>query len=179
MKFFETKHYFESSWEAATLAVWRKYPNDKTPHVKHVEILSRELDPVTGILRTERLIVVSQSMPRLLQKLFGTDECSYALEYSEVDPNEKTMILKSMNLTFQNLMVVAEKIDYRVNPENQNQTQFIQSATLNANGLMSRFSSLVEDQSLKIFKNNAHIGKLGFEQVLERILNEQKVQSAL
>ncbi|PVU94835.1 hypothetical protein BB561_002234 [Smittium simulii] len=179
MKFFETKHYFESSWEAVTLACWRKYPNDKTPHVKHVEILSREVDSETGILKTERLIMVSQKMPRILQRIFGADDCTYALEYSEVDPKQKTMVLKSVNLTFQNLMVISEKIDYRLNPTNLNQTQFTQSATLNAEGLMSRFASLVEEHSLKVFINNAKVGMLGFEQVLEKILSEQKAQATL
>ncbi|PVV04391.1 hypothetical protein BB560_001119 [Smittium megazygosporum] len=179
MKFFETSYSFNSSWDATTLACWRKYPNDKTPHVKHVEILSRELDPTTGILKTERLIIVSQNVPRIITKMVGAQEQAYVLEYSEVDPSSKTLTLRSTNLTMKNFLAVTEHITYTPLESDPEKTIFKQNAVLSADGMMSRFATLIEDYSLKVFKANAIVGKLGFEQVLERILSEQRAQVPL
>lgn len=53
MKFFESRHEFEYSWEEVSTANWRKYCpwNDKSTHVIAVDTLARSVDPVTGIVR--------------------------------------------------------------------------------------------------------------------------------
>ncbi|PVU89536.1 hypothetical protein BB559_003325 [Furculomyces boomerangus] len=174
MKFFETTHLFNSNWESTTLASWRKYPNDKAPHVKHVEIISREVDPISGKLKTERLILVEQKVPRLIKKILGATGESLCLEYSEVDPVTKEMSMTSINLTLSNLLSVTERIVYKPNEQDPTKTSFYQSANVSANGLISKFGSIVEDYSLRVFKDNALVGRMGFEQVLNIILQEQK-----
>ncbi|OLY82261.1 Protein UPS2, mitochondrial, partial [Smittium mucronatum] len=198
MKFYETSHLFNSPWDAVTLACWRKYPNDKTPHVKHVEILNRRVNPTTGCLETERLIMVAQNVPSLIKRILGTSGESFALEFSTVDPQTQQMSLTTVNLTLNNLIKVIERIEYRPLlaipgskiPQQQQQpdllwqgeqkeqqqlpTEFYQSVQLSAEGLISRFSSIVEEYSLNTFKNNAIIGKLGFEQVLNAIMLEKQ-----
>lgn len=69
MKFFKTVHTFDYEWSLVSAAQWQKYPNDHCPHVQHVDVLNRTVDPNTGILTTERLITVKQNMPRLLLKV--------------------------------------------------------------------------------------------------------------
>jgi hypothetical protein len=178
MKLFETTHIFSSDWHSATMAAFRKYPNDKTPHVKHVEILNRTIDPVTGNLITERLISVSQNVPTLIKKILGHSGSSLAIEYSEVDLNNNEMRISGLNLTLNNLMTVTERITYRPTNDN-NQTEFVQTAELSAKGLISRFSSYVEEYSFKVFRDNAVIGRLGFEQVLNLILQERASKVSL
>lgn len=69
MKFFKSVHTFNYEWNLVSAAQWQKYPNDHCPHVQHVDVLNRTVDPETGILTTERLITVKQNMPRLLLKV--------------------------------------------------------------------------------------------------------------
>ncbi|KAI9505671.1 Phospholipid metabolism protein [Coemansia spiralis] len=173
MRLFEATHVFKHDWETVSLANWRKYPNDKTPHVRHVEILNQDVDPETGVLRTERLIMVQQNVPTLLKKLFGGD-ASYVLEYSEVDPREKTLSMQSQNMTFSNLLSVGEHIVYKPDQENPKHTLFTQSAQLKATNTLCRFANKVEDMCWNRFNDNAHVGKLGLEQVLSKINAERQ-----
>ncbi|KAJ2500159.1 Phospholipid metabolism protein [Coemansia sp. RSA 1972] len=176
MRLFEAVHVFKYDWETVSLANWRKYPNEKTPHVRHVEVLNQEVDAETGVLRTERLIMVQQSVPALIRRLLGGD-ASYVLEYSEVDPQNKTLVMQSQNLTYSNLLSVGEHIVFQPDAENPAHTVFTQSAQLKASGAMFRLASKLEDISWNRFNDNAHIGKLGLEQVLSKILAERKAMT--
>ncbi|KAJ2802620.1 Phospholipid metabolism protein [Coemansia helicoidea] len=173
MRLFEATHVFKYDWATVSLANWRKYPSEKTPHVRHVEVLNQEVDPVTGVLRTERLIMVCQNVPALVRKVFGGDT-SYVLEYSEVDPNQQTLVMQSQNLTFSNLLTVGEHITYRPHPENAAHTTFTQSAQLKASGALFRLANRIEDMCWNRFNDNAHVGRLGLELALSRILAERQ-----
>ncbi|KAI7819752.1 hypothetical protein BX661DRAFT_147086 [Kickxella alabastrina] len=177
MRLFEATHVFKHDWETVSLANWRKYPNDKTPHVRHVEILNQDIDENTGILRTERLIMVTQNVPTLVRKIFGGDT-SYVLEYSEVDPAQQTMVMQSQNMTFSNLLSVGEHIVYKPDPENPRHTMFTQSAQVKASTALYRLANKVEDMCWNRFKDNAHVGKLGMEQVVSKILAERQALMA-
>jgi len=56
MKVFSNDCTFDYSWEEVSTANWRKYCpwNDKSTHVIAVDILSRQVDPATGIVRLPR-----------------------------------------------------------------------------------------------------------------------------
>lgn len=69
MKLFQSKHEFQYEWSLVSAANWQKYPNEHCPHVQHVDVLNRTLDPETGILTTERLITVDQNVPALIMKV--------------------------------------------------------------------------------------------------------------
>ena len=67
MKLFERSVFVPHPWSFVSFASWRKYPNDKSPQVLHVDILSRSVCPETGILRTERLITCKQNLPSIVE----------------------------------------------------------------------------------------------------------------
>lgn len=69
MKVFSNKVTYNYSWDEVSTANWTKYGpwNNKSEHVIAVDTLSREVDPATGILRTERLITCKQNRARLDQ----------------------------------------------------------------------------------------------------------------
>ncbi|KAK3827453.1 MAG: PRELI-like family-domain-containing protein [Benniella sp.] len=69
MKFFHTSHKFDHSWAQVTAANWQKYPNEQCPHVIAVDVLSRHVDPNTGVLHTERLLTCNQNAPALILKV--------------------------------------------------------------------------------------------------------------
>ncbi|OBZ65373.1 hypothetical protein A0J61_11933, partial [Choanephora cucurbitarum] len=55
-------------------------------------------------------------------------------------------------------------------PEDSSKTQFTQQAAISAGSLVSTWSNILEDFSLKRFQQNAAVGRAGFTKVLERFV---------
>ncbi|ORX84623.1 MSF1-domain-containing protein [Basidiobolus meristosporus CBS 931.73] len=174
MKFFETSHTFEHSWAQVSSGWWRKYPNENAPHILHVDIIGVEVDPATGILSTERLVAAKQSTPTIMRKLLGGDQISYAHETIEVDPKTKTFTVTTKNMTYSNILAVEEKVVYRPKLTDPTKTSFVQTAQFSALGALSRVSGYVEDFCLNRFRDNAAIGRQGFELVLNRLFSDNR-----
>ncbi|KAG4303451.1 hypothetical protein PCANB_000296 [Pneumocystis canis] len=170
MKFFETAFIFDYPWYQVSIAHWRKYPNERATHVLSIDTLRREIDPETGILRTERLITCRQSAPLWILKFVGGQGDSYVREVSEVDPRvgRETLIMRSSNLTFSHLVSVEETVVYRPAPQDpQRQTLFEQEATFQATASLTTFmNTKMEEWSMNRFSTNAKTGREGFESVL-------------
>ncbi|KAI0596348.1 MSF1-domain-containing protein [Biscogniauxia sp. FL1348] len=183
MKVFCNSHTFNYSWEEVSAANWRKYCpwNDKSTHVIAVDTLSREVDPATGILRTERLITCKQSAPDWLKSIIGGMETSQVFETSYVNPAEKTVTMVSQNITWANLVNVQETVVYK--PLGAGQTQFVQDARITAMcGGWQRIKNSIEDSLVTRFKENALKGKEGFECVLamsRRVFAEEREREKL
>ncbi|KAL1983554.1 hypothetical protein VTN96DRAFT_10214 [Rasamsonia emersonii] len=181
MKVFASNCTFDYSWEEVSTANWRKYCpwNQKSTHVVAVDTLSRTVEPSTGILRTERLITCSQSVPRWVISLFGGNSLSYVYEVSYVDPIAKKVTMCSTNLTWSNVLNVRETVVYQPSPSMPDtKTDFKQEALITA--LCSGWQKIknkVEEASVERFSQNAKRGREGFEAVLEmsrRVFGEQK-----
>ena len=82
MKIFESHHLFNYPWEQVSAANWKKYPNEMSTQVVGVDILRREVDPVSKILRTERVISCEQSIPKWLSFLVGGLKRQYVRDLS-------------------------------------------------------------------------------------------------
>jgi len=170
MKVFESSCVFDYPWANVSIANWRKYGawNTQSTHVVAVDTLNRSVDPRTGILRTERLITCKQNVPRWLMKIVGGTEESYVREVSEVDPQQQTVTLRSMNLTCSNIISVQETVVYSPDPSSpETRTRFQQDAQITAYGAFSRICAAIEDWSVERFGQNARKGRVGFEAVLE------------
>lgn len=174
MRVFESGCVFNYTWDHVSAANWRKYPNEFTKHVKSVDILRREVDPATGVLRTERLIGCSQPMPRWIGALVGARaDTAFVREISEIDPRKKILTMRSQNLNLSNILSVFETVEYR--PLNSLQTEFTQSATLTSQLSLQSVCNKIEDFCLCQFSRNAQLGRRAFESVLEQLpwLSEQ------
>lgn len=168
MKLFESHHFFDYSWEQVTAANWQKYPNELATHVVSVDVLNREVDEEKNVLRTERLIACKQAIPQWLRALVGADECSYVREISEVDLTNKTLTMKSANMTMSHLLLVNETVVYRPDPSMPSKrTLFEQEAEITAFLSWSSICNKIEEWSVERFGQNAKIGKNGFEIVLK------------
>ncbi|OTA54007.1 MSF1-domain-containing protein [Hypoxylon sp. EC38] len=183
MKVFSNSHTFNYSWEEVSTANWRKYCpwNDKSTHVIAVDTLAREVDPATGILRTERLITCKQSAPEWLKSIIGCMETSQVFETSYVDPVAKTVTMVSQNITWANLVNVQETVVYK--PLDAHRTQFEQDARITALcGGWQRIKNSIEDTLVTRFRENAVKGKEGFECVLamsRRVFAEEREKERL
>ncbi|KAF9918880.1 hypothetical protein BX616_004617 [Lobosporangium transversale] len=169
MKFFQASHKFDHSWAQVTAANWMKYPNEQCPHVVAVDVLDRYVDPETGILHTERLLTCNQSAPALVLKFLGGSTVSYVRETSELDPKTKKLTMKTQNLTMCNVLKINETVTYTVHPQDSSSTMFRQEAQIMTGSALSRFSSYIEDFCLTRFRDNAAVGRAGFEMVLEKL----------
>ena len=82
--------------------------------VLSVDVLSRTIDPNTGILTTERLLTCKQSVPSFLRSLgFPIPEVAYFHEVSTLDPRTKEYKAQSINLSMRSVMEVKETCVYR------------------------------------------------------------------
>ncbi|KAF9583607.1 hypothetical protein BGW38_009054 [Lunasporangiospora selenospora] len=169
MKFFEATHRFDHSWAQVTAGNWMKYPNEQCPHVVAVDVLDRHVDPETGVLRTERLLTCNQNAPAWILRFLGGSTVSYVRETSELDPKTKTLVMQTQNLSMSNVLSINEKVTYIPNPQDESSTLFKQEAQITAGPALSRFSSYVEDFCLTRFRDNAAVGRAGFEMVLEKL----------
>ncbi|KAH3678974.1 hypothetical protein WICMUC_001342 [Wickerhamomyces mucosus] len=178
MKIFENTCEFNYPWDQVTAANWCKYPNEMSTHVIAVDVLRRELDPTNSILTTERLITCKQSIPKWLNCLIGGKEVSYVREVSTVDLNEKTLTLRSVNLTMNNLLKVFETVIYQPDEINPLITVFKQQAQITAYATFQKICNKIEDWSIERFDQNAQRGKIGFEKVL-KIFTQQIEQNSV
>ncbi|KAG0259342.1 hypothetical protein DFQ27_004113 [Actinomortierella ambigua] len=177
MKFFEATHIFDHSWDHVTAANWRKYPNEQCPHVIAVDVLDRHVDPETGVLHTERLLTCKQNAPALVLKFLGGSTTSYVRETSELDPKTQKLTMKTENLTMCNVLRINETVTYTPQADDKG-TIFRQEAQISAGSALNRFSSYVEDFCLTRFRDNAAIGRKGFEAVLDRLKHAGEVAAA-
>jgi PRELI-like family len=181
MKVFATNCTFDYSWSEVSTANWRKYCpwNDKSPHVIAVDTLSRQLEPTTGILRTERLITCQQNAPGWVVSLFGGSSTSHVYEVSYVDRERQKVTMCSTNLTWSNVLSVRETVTYQPSKTDPlGKTEFSQDAKITALcGGWQKMKAKIEDASVERFKENAKRGREGFEAVLEmsrRVFGEQR-----
>ncbi|KAK9484557.1 PRELI-like family-domain-containing protein [Lipomyces starkeyi] len=181
MKFFSSQCSFDYPWAHVSASAWKKYPNEMSTHVVAVDVLRREVDPVSGILTTERLITCKQNIPRWLLAIVGGRDTSYVREVSEVDPVTKTLTLRSQNLTMNNLLSVQETVVYSPDLADPSKTIFDQTARIEAYATFQRLCNKIEEWSVERFRQNAALGRLGFESVLKKLADsvpDNMLQSA-
>eukprot|EP00998_Keelungia_sp_KM082_P005665 NODE_1971_length_1170_cov_8.035475_g1954_i0.p2 GENE.NODE_1971_length_1170_cov_8.035475_g1954_i0~~NODE_1971_length_1170_cov_8.035475_g1954_i0.p2 ORF type:complete len:182 (-),score=59.80 NODE_1971_length_1170_cov_8.035475_g1954_i0:498-1043(-) len=131
VKLFSHEHSYKHSWGNVTLAWWRKYPNKYSAHVKEVDCYRRELDASSGTFTAWRLLACEQSLPSWVVAL-GISPNAYALEKTEVNAKDKTMVVRSRNITGSSLMVVEETCTYTEDEENKEWTHYKQEAKISA-----------------------------------------------
>ncbi|KAI8994366.1 PRELI-like family-domain-containing protein [Gaertneriomyces semiglobifer] len=176
MKLFQTEHLFAHPWCTMTLANWRKYPNEYSSHVLSVDVLSRDIDPQSGILTTERLLCCKQSAPSFVRKLFHVPEVAYFREVSILDPRSQTYTASSVNLSMRQFMKLEERCEYRADPDHpEGRTVFTQTAAVSAMGVLSYAAKLIEEAAVKSYHNNAARGKKGLETIIDKVVEEAKM----
>ena len=174
MVWFSTdEHIFDHSWEKVVEAALRKYPNPEASNVSGTDIYERSVDK-DGKLHSKRLItsVWSNSYTHWMSKLTGFDltKTVYAVEYSVLDPKEKTFELTSRNYNFLDYIVVDEKLVYSQHPTNPSSTLLKQQAHVTIKNLS--FTSFLENAMGTTMLSNAKKGRKGMEYVIKQVKEE-------
>ncbi|WVN90990.1 uncharacterized protein L203_106236 [Cryptococcus depauperatus CBS 7841] len=166
MKLFENDVVYDFPVTHTLSRLHSKYPNPFATHVYSVDTIDRSIDTKTGIVRSERLIGVSQGAPRWVTKLFKLPAIAYVREVIFIDPSKTLATSMSINLNLAQYVSCLELITY--SPHDNESTLFRQRALLVSSFPTKLVARRLEQVSLDRFKSNAGIGKQGFEWVLSR-----------
>ncbi|KAJ7169465.1 PRELI-like family-domain-containing protein [Mycena filopes] len=176
MHFFSQSFNYEHPWSHVVVGMWHKYPNPKCSHVVSIDVLDRTVDPKTGIIRTERILGCKQKTPTWIVKIFGGSEDAFVREISFIDPATQNASITSVNLSLSQFATCFERIQYTPAPNNR--TSFTQTAEIQARMTLWRSAADgLEKWLVQRFEQNAHLGKLGFTDVL-RSLEERQTEDA-
>ncbi|XP_064823058.1 PRELI domain containing protein 3B-like [Oncorhynchus masou masou] len=167
MKIWTSEHIFNHPWETVTKAAMQKYPNPMNPSVFGVDVLDRSVD-TRGRLHSNRLLSAEWGLPSIVKSIIGrTQTCTYIQEHSVVDPIEKTFELQSSNITFTNMVSVAEKLTYRPHPDDAEKTILTQEALISVKGVS--LSSYLEGVMASTISANAGKGREAMEWVIRKL----------
>eukprot|EP01100_Stratorugosa_tubuloviscum_P002585 TRINITY_DN1615_c1_g1_i1.p1 TRINITY_DN1615_c1_g1~~TRINITY_DN1615_c1_g1_i1.p1 ORF type:complete len:183 (+),score=61.63 TRINITY_DN1615_c1_g1_i1:22-570(+) len=164
-------HIFNFKWEILATASWMKYPCIERPDIISVDILDKKFDLETGILTSKRLIVSKSKLPGWLSKLFGSS-FSYFYEESSIDPIKKIMTLQSRNISFTNIIQVAELCVYRSCPHDSTKTIMTQEMAVRASPF--GLAGAIEKYSTTKFIENANYGRKIMERAINYVISQQQ-----
>jgi len=153
VRFFHRTACFDHPWLDVTSVYWGKFPNRYQPYVKAVDTFDRELDIETGVMTVRRMITHTYPGPRWMYALGFPDEVS-ALEEITVDPNKRSLVLKTKNVTAASIFQVAETCVYTENEELT--TDYEQNIQITS--FLPIFSSLAEEFSFNTCATNSDNG---------------------
>lgn len=158
-----------------SLAVWMKYPNPFSSHVLSADIVSRHLDPETGVLHTVRLIHKTGTLPSWVMNMLKSQE-AFVIEESVVDPQKCFMQTRTRNLTHQRFLMAEEVQTYTKSPEEQTWTLADCQATVKCNtkwtaGLGSR----IEGMGVKRFADHFPKSKMAMMYILDKLRKCEKI----
>jgi len=174
MHFFSQSFTYEHPWSHVVIGMWHKYPNPHCTHVQTIDVLDRTVDPETGIIRTERVLGCTQKTPKWIVKLFGGSEDAFVREISFIDPATQNATITSVNLSLSQFATCYERIRYSPAASGQ-QTAFLQTAEIQARMALWRTAAdRLENWLVQRFEQNAHLGKVGFTDVLQAMWNDAK-----
>jgi len=171
MKLWTSEHTFEHPWETVAKAAWRKYPNPLNPGVTGIDVLNRHVD-TAGRLQTHRLLITKWAFPTWVHGILGSDATCYGSEVSTVDPKQKSLELKTTNLTLNEIISVDERLTYTPHPENKNHTILKQEASINVRGVP--LSGYLEGVVEGTIDSNAGKGRQAMEMAISKIKNEME-----
>ncbi|RDX56212.1 MSF1-domain-containing protein [Polyporus arcularius HHB13444] len=177
MHYFSQLYNYDHPWSRVVIGMWHKYPNPHCSHVMSIDVVDRSIDPQTGIIRTERILGCKQKAPIWIVKLFGGSEDAFVREVSFVDPATQTATITSVNLSLSQFATCYESIRYSPSPDGK--TTFKQTAEIQARvALWQSAANKLENWLVQRFEQNAHLGKLGFSDVLRQLWESRDQQQS-
>lgn len=168
MRLWTSHHTFEHPWDTVVKAACRKYPNPLNPSVLGTDVIDRKVED--GILYSHRLVTTQWRFPTWIIPFFGHRGPYYASEWSEIKPESKEMVVRTVNISLGKHVSVGEVVTYSQHPENPEATLLTQQAVISITGVplidhLERLLSLTIEQ-------NANKGRQAVEWVIEKIQSE-------
>jgi len=167
------QHIFRHPWEQVVEAALRKYPNPETPNVSSTDIVDRKIDESGRLLSTKMITSVwSGPFMDLMSRIsgFNLSKKSHAVEFSTIDPKNRTFQLRSRNFTLMDYICVDETLSYTADPNDPESTILKQEWKITCQNLT--FNSFLENSMGTTMKSNASKGRAGVEWVINYIKEE-------
>ena len=162
---------FQHQWEDITMGIWKKYPNPElNPDVVAVDLLDKQFDPATGVLKTKRLCTMKANVPSFLEWVLGNSLHCYFLEECTIDPKNNTLRSVSKNLTWQTIGTMQETCTYSANPNNRAWTDLKLEGKITVYSFA--FSKPIENWMGPVYRTNADRGRKIMEATLEKLKTE-------
>jgi len=178
MKIWTSEHVFGHNWETVVQSQFRKYPNPHNTNVLGTDVVDRRVDPETGKLHSHRIITSDWKLAPWVQRMIGFNKECYAHEYSVVDPRQRHMEMKSVNLTFCSFVEMKEQMSYFPHPENpETQTLLRQETLVTVRGVP--LTSYMESLIVNTVSANSSKGKRAIEWVVDKMSSEARNVSGL
>lgn len=170
MKIWTSYHTFEHPWETVVKAACRKYPNPVNPCVLGTDVIDRHVKG--GILYSHRLVTSEWRFPAWISPLFGHRGPCYASEWSEVNPQTREMVVRTVNVSLGKHVSVGEEVRYKPDPEDSGKTLLTQQAVISISGvpLIDQLERLLT----MTIEQNAKKGRQAMEWVIEKIQSDVK-----
>jgi len=167
MKIWTTEHVFNHTWENVAKAALNKYPNPLNPGVTGVDVIDRRIE--NGIIKSHRLLISQWSMAPWIMKLLGGNRICFASEHSQIDRLNKTLSLRSRNLTFNNVINVDEKLVYSIHPDDDSKTILKQEAVITVQNVP--LIDYMENLLATRINSNAAKGRQAIEFIIDKMNN--------
>ncbi|ODV92868.1 hypothetical protein CANCADRAFT_30890 [Tortispora caseinolytica NRRL Y-17796] len=164
VKFYSSNYTYDHDFGVVSLAVFLKYPNPYSSHVKSVDTVSRHIDS-EGRLHTTRLLVKKGRLPKWATSFLGRINESYILEDSIVDKDNKVMQSWSRNLDHTKIMRVDEHVKY----QGTNQGTTIAHTEVRILSQFSLIRDKIEAFGHKRFPENMLRSRKGMNYIMELI----------
>jgi len=178
--FFSQSIFYDHDWTTVNTGLVKKYPNPHSGHVISVDVLDRSIDPVTGVLRTERILGCKQAAPRWVVKMLGGSEDAFVREVTFVDPSTSRTTVTSVNLSLSQYITVLETLSYEpASSDATSKTLFRQTAEIQSRMSWKSVGDRLEAWCVDRFSTNAALGRLGFEHVLRSLRSEEEQMAAV
>jgi hypothetical protein len=169
MKIWTSEHIFNHPWETVVLAAWRKYPNPMNPNVVGIDTVDRTVDNA-GTLRSHRLMRTEWGLSSWVTKLVGMDQPCYVSEHSEINTKNRTMKLRSRNLTFCSVVTIDEEMSYLPHPTDSSKTLLRQESIVTVRGVP--MTDYLENIIKSTMSSKSGQGRQAIEWVISRIKEE-------
>lgn len=171
VKYFSCVGFLKGTWDQVSAAFWQRYPNPYSNHVLTEDIVFREVTPDNRLL-SRRLLTKTSRAPRWAEKFLPSHMArkAYIIEDSVVDPNNRTMVTLTWNISHARVMSVEERCVYKVNPDNSNWTEIKREAWISSS--LYGLSRAVQEFGLARFKSSVTKTMKGFEYVLAKMQGE-------
>ncbi|XP_034046511.1 SEC14-like protein 1 [Thalassophryne amazonica] len=162
---------YKHPFELIMVAYERRFPKcPLIPVFVDSEIISESQSKDGSILTTERRCTIDIDAPRLLKRIAGV-EYLYFIQKNVLNRGERTLHIEVHNETFSNRVIVCERCNYTVHPDNEDWTCFEQTASLDIKSFFG-FENMAEKIAMKQYASNIKKGKEIIEYYLRELEKE-------
>lgn len=162
---------YKHPFELIMAAYVRRFPKcPLIPVFVDSEIVSESQSEDGSVLVTERRCTIDVEAPRLLKRIAGVDYL-YFIQKNCLNRRERTLSIEVHNETFSSRVIVRERCNYSVHPENEDWTCFEQTASLDIKSFFG-FESSAEKIAMKQYASSIKKGKEIIEYYLRELEEE-------